>query len=58
MDEKVNFADFSKKKEIWSVSDGKEGYIDSDPQTRLKKVVKDSKEEFLIVGEVNKKRNI
>lgn len=61
MDEKVNFTDFSKKQEIWSASAEKDDYYEFDPQTKIKNVIKNSNEEFVIVGEVmfvNKKKEL
>ena len=58
MDEKVNFVEFSTKQEIWSASAEKEGYCEFDLQTKVKKAIKDSKEEFIIVGEVSIIKNI
>ncbi|RNA27283.1 hypothetical protein BpHYR1_035962 [Brachionus plicatilis] len=51
MKEMANFTDFSKKQEIWSSSNNNDDFYEFDPQQKLKKLLRNPKEECIIVGE-------
>lgn len=53
MKEMANFTDFSKKQEIWSSSNNNDDFYEFDPQQKLKKLLRNPKEECIIVGEVS-----